>query len=99
MSKTKTWAERLDAAEKRGWFTVDDDRRVRPWTSCAVGEHRGEYTEADHAYYTGVPASEKLLDLGAYFASQVTGDSILAARQTYDRIQAWFRRYGKRVKP
>ena len=85
------WNARLTRAEKRGEFTDKDQELAMRFATCAVGEHRGEYKEA--TCHPGCPASGKLMGLGSRFAT----NDVVAARALYDRIQAWFRHYGKRA--
>ena len=87
----KTWAERNEAAKKRGHYTKDDKDRVERWPTCAVGEHHGEYKRW-RAGRSVTPASSVLRDLGSAFAGTVDDDDIAEAELVYARIQAWFRR-------
>ena len=90
------WNARLTRAEKRGKFTRTDRDLGRPWTSCAVGEHSGCY-DVGKFMTEGEPNANGLFHLGIDFSVALRHDDIAEARRIYDRIQAWFRRYGKRA--
>ncbi len=91
---TMSWDARLTRAEKKGEFTNADRRLGGPWVSCAVGEHSGSYDE-DKFVTEGEPNANGLFHLGADFSLFVRHGNVAEAREVYDRIQAWFRRYGK----
>ena len=90
MSNAKTWAKRLDAAEKRGRFTKQDIKLASHWRTCAVGEHRGEFREAGGD--GECPLSKVLRVAGQDFVLAIKQDSVALARSAYDIIQAWFSR-------
>ena len=90
------WNKRLKRAEKRGEFTPVDKRLARDWTSCAVGENRGSYKEGKARWDDEAePYALGLSVAGCNFYAAVSMNNVVRARVIYDRIQAWFRRYGK----
>ena len=93
MAKQKTWRQIIDTAKRRGHFTAEDMRLAGPaWTTCAVGEHRGQY----RASGLGRPHSATLTWHGTTFYLKVVANEIAAAEEAYERIQRWFARYGKK---
>ena len=87
----ETWLQRIDAAEKRGRFTVDDQGDAMNWPSCALSEHRGKYREQGDLA-DGRPVGGKIGGLGRAFGWAVHRNDITVARRTYNNIQAYFRR-------
>lgn len=90
---TKTWAQRLEAAEKRrGRFTQQDVDRARQWLTCAVGEFKGRY-KVEQDLINVIPAfpqSARLLRLGTQFFEFVNTHKLVEARPTYLAIQRYF---------
>ena len=90
----KTWRERLTRAKRRGRFLNEDRRTACSWTTCAVGEHQGEFKPGFHT----VPYSDVLRGLGRGFTNAVWDGTVDEAESLYEKIQAWFRRSAKRRK-
>ena len=88
------WDARLTRAEERGEFSPKDKRLAQQWTTCAVGENRGRYDESP-SQMEATPRADGLDSLGCTFYGAISRDNIFAARAIYDRIQAWFVKYGK----
>ena len=82
MTKRKSWAARIEAAEKRGKFTEAEVAFARDsWLSCVVGEkHLWPST-----YY---PRTEEEDELDLAFARAVDEGNIPEAKSLYEQIQA-----------
>ena len=94
MTKTeaKIWKTRLQAAAKRGRFLKPEVKLAASWTSCAVGEHHGEYRANDIGY----PMLDRLVTLGVDFYSYVNCDDVGQAQTVFDKIEAHFAAQSKR---
>lgn len=91
------WDARLKRAEKQGVFLDADKDLAGEWSSCAVGENKGEYrTNSINKYTADRPRAGQLWKLGMDFQWAVAYDKVSEARALYDRIQAWFKRYGRK---
>ena len=87
MAKRKSWALRIDAAEKRGKFTRFEITLAKDnWATCAVGERRGfpAVADWDRFGYYGTPECK----LGVEFGVAVTANNIPEARRLYEAIMA-----------
>ena len=82
MAKRKSWAARIEAAEKRGKFTDYEVALASDsWLSCAVGEkHNWPST-----YYKLTEEEEWL---GLDFGYAVSEEQIQQAKFLYEEIQA-----------
>ena len=85
------WNARLTRAERQNTFLYMERDLAGDWPTCAVGGHSGQYAARDSRR----PRAAGLLNLGYAFNSAIHQNEVAKARAIYDRIQAWFRRYGK----
>ncbi|MDE2099646.1 MAG: hypothetical protein KGL39_20505 [Patescibacteria group bacterium] len=78
-----TWHERIDAAEKRGGFTVKDRIDAGGWVTCACGEQdRGIPYCSD-----GTPADRIIYRQGMLFTAAVEAGDFDAVRQALAAIE------------
>ena len=83
MAKRKSWALRIEAAEKRGRFTEQDKDKAQSWNTCAVGER--------HGWPSGLIFTElrrEEINLGGHFLHVVVRDDFAEAKRLYLAIQA-----------
>lgn len=92
MAKRKSWALRIDAAEKRGRFTKQEVKWARDnWCTCAVGEHRGfpALMNWDWGPDWGPDGSEEgEYKMGYAFGYAVMANNFAEARRLYEAIMA-----------
>lgn len=93
MATSKSWADRIKAAEKRGTFTTGDKDLSDRWRTCAVGEQRRKHGAKAIVFYkmSGYPFEDpidsQLLRLGENFACQVDRDLPDKARKILIQIE------------
>lgn len=80
----KTWAERIDAAEKRGGFTLEDSELAAAWATCACGQLDFGIPRRSN----GAPVDQLLYDFGSMFYDAVENDFYRNARSLIDAIDA-----------
>ena len=80
----KTWAERIDEAEERGYFTEEDCELAIKWPTCACGEQDARIPRDED----GTPKDADLLWMGSTFAAQVAIGYFQDARETMARIES-----------
>jgi hypothetical protein len=85
-SPRRTWAERIEAAKKRGKFTAGDKLAVMGWDACAVGEALGR------KFRPSLFVLDPMTELGLDFCGAVCGDKLPRASSLYTRIQALAKR-------
>lgn len=78
-----TWHERIDAAEKRGEFTLKDRIDAGNWVTCACGEQ----DERIQRHFGGEPYDAILNRQGTLFMDAVDADDFDAARITLAAIE------------
>lgn len=82
MTKRKSWAARIEAAEKRGKFTRYEAALARDsWTTCAVGEKHNWAS----SFYDRADEEDRL---GLAFGEAVNDDDVPLAKYLYEQIQA-----------
>lgn len=81
-----TWEDRIQAAEKRGYFTADDKMVAGPNTSCSLGER----TEGRFATMEALKqcVGESTYALGYAFTTAVYEDRVARARVLHNLIWA-----------
>lgn len=84
-----TWHERIDAAEKRGWFDSHDRFASGCWVTCACGEQdpRIPRTVNKISGERSKPLDKQLANLGYKFDDKVQADDFRAARLTLAAIE------------
>jgi hypothetical protein len=85
MSKRLTWAQRIEAARARGWFTEGDKNRASEWTTCAVGEALP--AEVDRWLSTLSVRADSLARPGLAFAMAVGENDFAAASRLLAEIK------------
>ena len=62
----KTWAERIDAAEQRGEFTIDErEDLIGDWDRCFVGEALHAAGVTGRLFFSSDIRDSRLVNLGA----------------------------------
>lgn len=91
MAKRKSWAARIEAAEKRGNFTELEKRLAASnWLTCAVGEKHGFPGRMNWQWDwpDGPEIEPDELTLGFKFGDAVQDDDIPEAKRLYAEIMA-----------
>ena len=93
------WKERIQRANKAGYFTTEDIRLSMDWTTCAVGELEVDYSLLDNdnqdKYDAQVVILENLHNMGMEFYKQVILNNIDKTKAIYDLIQIEYHEYLK----
>lgn len=84
--KRTHWGRRILAAEKRGRFTEDDERKANMWPSCACGKqdpriprYIGEFGHDEGIYQPDEPRDRELRLAGVKFGIAVSRNNFPAA--------------------
>lgn len=80
-----TWLERLEAAKKRGKFTLEDRVDASLWKCCAVGEH--EHLKEGSGWLREDLVLDPVARYGLHFSWAVLADDIADAEDLYWKIQ------------
>lgn len=83
---TKPWLERIDDAEATGYFTDEDNRRMRSWATCFVNELYRDRNRSDFLLLDKSPTKDKIINLGALAVPVVANNDFKRARQIYAQI-------------
>lgn len=81
----KSWAKRLEEAEKRGMFTAAETGYASQWTQCAIGEKHNWPTE--HQFGFGPERGTPEKQLGVQFMFAIMENNIPLAKSIYQQIQ------------
>ncbi len=82
------WHERIDAAEKRGSFTDEDQDLANNWVTCPCGEQDPRIPRAESAFHScGMPLDDELADLGADFSDAVDDNDFIYCRTLLGEIE------------
>ena len=81
MAKRKSWALRIEAAEKRGRFIRRDVLNASEWHTCAIGERH----DWEEDYWRRGWEEE---EIGFQFTKAVQHNDIAEAKRLYLAIQA-----------
>jgi hypothetical protein len=93
MKKKLTWLERIDRAERKGCFTLEDLDLARSFMTCAVAEISGLRFNNDDAFKRLDPT---ITTLGSRFYNKgVLMDDFDKARSIYKQLK----RYKNFVRP
>ena len=93
------WKERIQRANRIGYFTTEDISLSMDWTTCAVGELDVDYSLLDNdnqdKYDNQVVILENLHNMGMEFYKQVILNNIDKTKAIYDLIQIEYHKYLK----
>lgn len=81
-AREPTWAEIIDRAEKRGYFTTDEDTWAGRWDNCACRD-----LPRDARYRDGEPVDDELFTLGQDFSVAVNHNDFHRAREIDEEIR------------
>ncbi len=87
------WERRLNAAEKRGKFTLYERELSNEWGTCAIGETYdvvdGELEEEYENANRWVEYDEKAERLGMQFMEAIEDQDVKNARETFNEIKKY----------
>ena len=93
------WKERIEQANKTGYFTTEDITLSDYWNTCAVGELNIDFSLLDNdnqdKYDNHVVILENLHNMGMEFYKQVILNNIDKTKAIYDLIQIEYHKYLK----
>lgn len=78
------WGKRIIEAEKRGYFSHDDIRSARNWTTCACGT----LEDGIRRNNIGRPIDDSLTHYGGMFTSYVASNDFLLAADALNEIES-----------
>lgn len=78
------WGQRIAAAQRRGWFTDEDNDEAASWVTCACGRITADIERSPGL---GVPRDGRLRMLGTEFCVFVGADDFAGARRTLEAIE------------